>query len=68
MRMTIAIATLWLSLLGHMTPAWVMAQPRPIPPAPLPAPVPDPLPPAPIPPPKADPIPPAPVPSPAPSR
>lgn len=37
-------------------------QPRPIPPAPIPAPPPEPLPPSPVPAPKPEPIPPAPVP------
>ena len=36
-------------------------RPRPIPPAPIPAPSPEPLPPSPIPPPKPEPIPPAPT-------
>ena len=62
MRLAFALMAFVFSL--GCTGSTVMAQPRPIPPAPIPAPLPDPLPPAPIPPPKADPIPPAPAPPP----
>jgi hypothetical protein len=62
--MRLAVAIVGLVVFMAWAPSTLIAQPRPIPPAPVPAPKPDPLPPAPVPPPKADPIPPAPAPPP----
>jgi hypothetical protein len=63
--MRFALAIIGCAIVVTCTEVTVMAQPRPIPPAPVPPRLPDPLPPAPTPPPKADPIPPAPAPPPS---
>ncbi|WP_447985409.1 hypothetical protein [Nitrospira sp. Nam74] len=63
--MRLALAIIGCAIFTACAEMTVMAQPRPIPPAPVPPRLPDPLPPAPTPPPKADPIPPAPVPPPS---
>lgn len=62
--MRLALAMVGFLIFMACTHSTLIAQPRPIPPAPVPAPLPDPLPPAPIPPPKGEPIPPAPGPPP----
>ena len=62
--MRLAVIVLKVSIFMGIASSTLMAQPRPIPPAPVPAPSPDPLPPAPVPAPKPEPIPPAPIPAP----